>query len=253
MHILGIDIGGTGIKGAIVDIEKGELVTERHRILTPESGKPQPMAETVKAIVEHFDWRGPVGCGFPAAVRQGIVLTAANIHKSWIGTNAETLFGEMTGCPVKVINDADAAGLAEMTFGAGKGRMDVVLLITIGTGLGTVLFTEGKLLPNAELGHIEIDGKDAELNASDAARKRDKLTWKKWGKRFNTYLTRLEALLWPDLIILGGGTAKNFDDFAPYLSVQTPVVVAEFLNEAGIVGAALAGGLSVGPAAPDEK
>ena len=240
MQILGIDIGGTGIKGAVVDVEKGELATDRFRIPTPENGKPRPIAQTVKDIVNHFEWSGPVGCGFPAAVRQGVVLTAANIHKSWIGVNAEALFSEACGCPFKVINDADAAGLAEMGFGAGKGHEGVVLLVTIGTGLGTVLFTGGKLLPNAELGHIEIERLDAEVRASDAARKREKLSWKKWGRRFNTYLSRLEALVWPDLIILGGGTVKNFDDFAPYLKVQTPVVVAEFLNEAGIVGAALA-------------
>lgn len=240
MQILGIDIGGSGIKGAVVDVENGSLVTERYRLPTPENGKPRSIAKTVKEVVDHFEWRGPVGCGFPAAVRQGIVLTAANIHKSWIGVNAEALFSETTGCPFKVVNDADVAGLAEMTFGAGKGHPGVVLLITIGTGLGTVLFTNGQLLPNAELGHIEIDGQDAELRASDAARKREKLSWKRWGKRFNRYLSRLEALLWPDLIILGGGAAKNFEDFAPYLKVQTPVVVAQFLNEAGIVGAALA-------------
>ena len=240
MQILGVDIGGTGIKGAIVDINKGELLTERYRILTPPSGKPRPMAKTVKEIVDHFQWNGPIGCGFPAAVRQGMILTAANIHKIWIGTNVESLFAEVTGCPVKVINDADAAGLAEMTFGAGKDYTGVVLLITIGTGLGTVLFTNGQLLPNAELGHIEIDGLDAEWKASDAARKRDKLSWTKWGKRFNTYLSHLEALVWPDLIILGGGSAKKFDKFSDCLKIQTPVVVAEFLNEAGIVGGALA-------------
>lgn len=249
MQILGIDIGGTGIKGAVVDVEKGELVTERFRILTPETGKPRPIAQTVKEIVTHFAWSGPVGCGFPAAVRQGVVLTAANIHKSWIGVNVDTLFSDTCGCPFKVINDADAAGLAEMAFGAGKGHNGVVLLVTIGTGLGTVLFTEGKLLPNAELGHIEIECLDAEVRASDAARKREKLSWKKWGRRFNTYLSRLEALVWPDLIILGGGTVKNFDDFSPYLKVKTPVVVAEFLNEAGIVGAALSA-KSLAPSAP---
>jgi polyphosphate glucokinase len=240
MQILGVDIGGTGIKGAVVDTDNGELLTDRYRLLTPESGKPQPIADTVKQVVDHFRWEGPVGCGFPAAVRHGIVLTAANIHKSWIGVNVEALFAEVTGCRFKVANDADVAGLAEMQFGAGKDFKGVVLLVTIGTGLGTVLFTNGQLLPNAELGHIEIDGKDAELRASDAARKRDRLSWKKWGKRFDTYLGRLEALLWPDLIILGGGTAKNYHKFAPYLKRQTPIVVAEFLNEAGIVGAALA-------------
>jgi polyphosphate glucokinase len=240
MEILGVDIGGTGIKGAVVDIERGELVTERFRLLTPEGGKPKAIAKTVKKVVDHFGWKGPVGAGFPAAVRQGIVLTAANIHKSWIGVDVDQLFHEKTGCPFKVANDADVAGLAEMAFGAGKGHKGVVLLVTIGTGLGTVLFTNGQLLPNAELGHIEIDGEDAELRAADSARKREKLSWKKWGKRFNIYLSTLEALLWPDLIILGGGAAKKFDRYGEYIKIGTPVVVAEFLNEAGIVGAALA-------------
>ena len=230
MQILGVDIGGTGIKGAVVETDNGEMLTERHRILTPQSGKPRPIANTVKEIVDHFQWTGPIGCGFPAAIRQGVVLTASNIHKTWIGTNVESLFTETTGCLVKVINDADAAGLAEMTFGAGKDHEGVVLLITIGTGLGTVLFTKGQLLPNAELGHIEIECLDAEKKASDAARKREKLSWKQWGKRFNTYLSHLEALLWPDLIILGGGSAKKYDRFSEYIKIQTPVVVAEFLN-----------------------
>jgi polyphosphate glucokinase len=171
---------------------------------------------------------------------QGVAHTAANIHKSWIGTDVATLFAKATACKVNVINDADAAGVAEMAFGAGKGRPGVVLLVTIGTGLGTVLFSNGQLVPNMELGHIEIDCMDAELNASDAARKRDNLSWKKWGIRFNTYLTSLEKLVWPDLIILGGGTVKEQDKFMPYLTVKAEVVTALFGNGAGIVGAALA-------------
>jgi polyphosphate glucokinase len=241
MQVLGIDIGGSGIKGAPVNVEKGEMLTERYRIPTPQPAKPKPVAKTVAKIARHFDWDGPIGCGFPAVVRQGITRTAANIHDKWIGANAAARFSKATGCPVKVINDADAAGLAEMTFGAGHGRMGVVLMVTIGTGLGTSLFTNGILLPNSELGHILIYGEDAESLASDAARQRDNLSWKRWGKRLDTYLCRLERLIWPDLIILGGGVSKKHKKFVPYLNVQAEIVIAEALNEAGIIGAALAG------------
>jgi polyphosphate glucokinase len=241
MHVLGIDIGGSGIKGAPVDVKKGVMLTERYRIPTPQPAKPKSVAKTVAEIAKHFEWEGPIGCGFPAVVQHGITRTAANVDDKWIGTDAAALFRKATGCPVKVINDADAAGLAEMTFGAGQGRMGVVLLVTIGTGLGTSLFTDGILLPNTELGHIEIDCKDAELLASDAARKRDDLSWKKWGKHLDTYLDRLENLIWPDLIILGGGVSKRHDKFAPYLTVKAEIVIAETFNEAGIIGAALAG------------
>ncbi len=239
MQVLGIDIGGTGIKGAPVDIEKGILLAERFRLETPSSGKPNPIAKTVAEVVKHFDWQGPVGCGFPAVLRNGVAYSAANIHKSWLGVNANELFSRETGCPTRVLNDADVAGLAEMAFGAGKGRLGVVLLVTIGTGLGTAIFTNGYLVPNSELGHIEIDGQDAEVMASDAARKRDQMSWKTWGKHFNKFLTSLEKLVWPDLIILGGGAVKKLENFAPFLTTQAEVVPAQFLNEAGIVGAAL--------------
>jgi len=240
MEILGIDIGGSGIKGAPVFTETGILLAPRHRIPTPQPAKPRPVANIVMEVTDHFNWQRPVGCGFPAAIRGGVALTAANIHKKWVGFNVAELFSKTTGCPVCVINDADAAGLAEMEFGTGKGRSGVVIIVTIGTGLGTALFTDGKLLPNAELGHIEINGKDAELHASDAARKRDKLSWKVWAKRFNKYLLMLEKLLWPDLFILGGGVSKKYDQFLPYLTVEAEVLPAKFLNNAGIVGAALA-------------
>ena len=241
MHVLGIDIGGSGIKGAPVDTLTGALLAPRLRIPTPDPSKPQKIAQVILELAQKFDWKGPVGCGFPAAMRQGTALTAANIHKKWLGADAETLFSKTTGLPVRVVNDADAAGLAEMTFGAGRGQNGVVVIVTIGTGLGTAVFTGGKLLPNTELGHIEMNGKDAEQQASDAARKRDKLSWKRWGARFNQYLGRLEYLLWPDLFILGGGVSKEFEKFIPYLTVGCPVVPAQMLNEAGIVGAALAG------------
>ena len=239
MQILGIDIGGTGIKGALVDTETGALLASRHRIPTPEGAKPRPVARVVGELAAHFGWQGPVGCGFPAVVRQGVIYTAANIHKSWIGTNVEALFTEAAKCPTHVLNDADAAGLAEMAFGAGKDQKGLILMVTIGTGLGTVLFTDGHLVPNLELGHIEIKGEDAEVRATDVARKRDKLSWKQWAKRFDLYLTTLEKLLWPDMIILGGGVIKKYEEFAPYLTVKAKVVPAQFLNDAGIVGAAL--------------
>ncbi len=241
MQVLGIDIGGSGIKGAPVDIENGDMLAERYRIPTPQPAKPKPVARTITEIARFFDWQGPIGCGFPAPVQRGITRTAANVHDRWIGMNAEALFSKATGCPVKVINDADAAGLAEMAFGVGRGWKGVVLLVTIGTGLGTSLFTDGVLLPNTELGHIEIEGKDAELLASGAARKRGNLSWKKWGKQLDRYLNRLEQLVWPDLIILGGGVSKKHEKFAPYLTVQAEIVPAQTLNEAGIIGAALAG------------
>lgn len=240
MEILGIDVGGSGIKGAPVNIKKGELLTPRHRIPTPQPSKPKAVAEVVGEIAEHFNWKGPIGAGFPAPIQHGIARTAANIHDSWINTNAAKLYTKATGCPVTVVNDADAAGMAEMSFGAGKGRNGVVLLVTIGTGLGTSVFIDGHLLPNTEFGHIEIDCDDAELHASDAARKENDLSWKKWASQFDTFLLRMEALIWPDLIILGGGVSKKHEKFIPHLTVRAEVVPAKTLNEAGIIGAALA-------------
>lgn len=241
MEILGVDVGGSGMKGAPVDTETGALLAPRFRIPTPKSGKPRPMARVMAQIVEHFEWQGPIGAGFPAPLHDGVVLAAANIHKDWIGTNAEEIFAEAAGCPVRVINDADAAGLAEMIFGAGKDHPGVVLIVTVGTGLGTAVFTNGHLVPNTEFGHIEIKGKDAELQASDAARKRGNLSWKKWGKRFNRYLLTMERLIWPDLIILGGGAVKKADKFMHWIDeMQAEIVPAQLLNEAGIVGAAMA-------------
>jgi polyphosphate glucokinase len=240
LEVFGIDIGGTGIKGAPVDMETGALRSERLRIPTPSGAKPRPVAEVVGEIVKQFDWHGPVGVGFPAVVRNGIVRSAANIHPKWIGTQIETLLSETTGCPVCVINDADAAGLAEMAFGAGKGHQGVVLVATIGTGIGTALFTNGCLLPHTEFGHIEINGVDAEKRASDITRKLEKLSWKKWALRSDEYLHTLEQLIWPDLIILGGGVIKNHEKFLPLLTVEAEVLPAMLLNDAGIVGAALA-------------
>ncbi len=240
MLILGVDIGGSGIKGAIVDTVKGELVTERHRIETPQPATPEAIAAALAQLVIHFNWHGPVGCGFPAAIQHGIARTAANISPSFIGVNIDKLFSEATKCPCYSLNDADAAGMAEIHFGEGAGQSGVVLLITIGTGLGTVFFTDGKLLPNTELGHLYLkNGKKAEHYASDAIRKHEDLSWKHWGKRFNIYLTLMEELFWPDLIILGGGASKKLDKFKGKITVEAPVKPAAFLNQAGIVGAAL--------------
>ena len=240
MHILGVDIGGSGIKGAIVDTVKGELVTERYRIETPQPATPEAIAAALAQLVIHFNWHGPVGCGFPAAIQHGIARSAANISSSFIGTHIDKLFSEATKCPCYSLNDADAAGMAEIHFGEGAGHAGVVLLITIGTGLGTVFFIDGKLLPNTELGHLYLkNGKKAENYASDAVRKNEDLDWKRWGNRFNKYLTLMEKLFWPDLIILGGGASKQFDKFKGQITVEAPVKPAAFLNQAGIVGAAL--------------
>lgn len=241
MKVLGIDIGGSAIKGAIVDTEKGEILSEKVRIKTPTGARPEPMIEIIAEITSGHDWKGPIGCGYPGVVLHGTTLSAANVSKKWIGFEAAKRIAEATGCPVCVVNDADAAGLAEMRFGAGRDRGGVVIMVTIGTGLGTALFTEGHLLPNAELGHIEIDGVDAESRASDAARKREKLSWKEWGKRFNRYLNTLHFLFTPDLFILGGGTSNKYDLYRKFISVPTEVMTAQMLNDAGIVGAGLAG------------
>jgi polyphosphate glucokinase len=240
MQVLGLDIGGSGIKGAVVDSVRGELVTERYRLPTPQPAAPEPMIESMVEVIRRFDWHGPVGCGFPGAVKDGVICTAANVSKKWIGLNLRQALHDATRCDVVALNDADAAGLAEMRFGAGYGQRGVVLVITLGTGIGTALFVNGHLLPNTELGHIEIRGREAEDWAAAAVRKQAGLSWKKWGKRVDKYLAAMEQLFWPDLIIIGGGASKRHDKFFPYFSIQTRVVPAEMRNEAGIVGAALA-------------
>ncbi|WP_305908117.1 polyphosphate--glucose phosphotransferase [Methylomarinum sp. Ch1-1] len=240
MHILGVDVGGSGIKGAIVDTETGEFVGERHRIATPKPATPEAVAAVIAQLVNHFNWEGPVGCGFPASIQHGVARTAANLSSSFIGANIDALFSDVTKCSCFNLNDADAAGIAEMNFGGGVGQSGVVLLITIGTGLGTAFFSDGVLLPNTELGHLYLpNGKKGEHFASDAVRKSEDLGWKSWGKRFDKYLQQMEALFWPDLIILGGGASKKFDKFKHQISINTPVKPAELLNQAGIVGAAL--------------
>ena len=240
MEILGIDVGGSGIKGAPVDITTGKLLEKRHRIPTPRPSTPKAVAKTIKKVCRYFDWEGPVGCGFPSVIQGGRVQTAANIDSSWIGCPGEEIIAQETGLPVRLINDADAAGLAEVRFGAGKGHQGVVILVTIGTGLGTALFVNGKLVPNTEFGHMELRGREAETWASDFTRQYQMLTWKKWGRRFNIYLNELEKLFWPDLFILGGGVSKKFDRFSSYLHTRAEIRPATMRNEAGIIGAALA-------------
>ena len=216
MEIMGIDVGGTGIKGFPVNIDTGELLDDRFRLPTPEKARPNDVAETVASVVKHFNWNGPVGVGFPGVVRAGTLYTAANIHQSWIGTNAEKLFSETTGCPIFVINDADAAGVAEMKFGVGQERSKgVVIMITIGTGLGTALFIDGRLVPNTELGHIEIRGKDAEARASDAVRQKKDLSWEEWGGKFNEYLNRMEKSLLAGPVHSGGWRQQGVVEILP--------------------------------------
>lgn len=241
MDLLGIDIGGSGIKGAPVDLTAGVLKTERLHIPTPQPATPAAVADSVAAIANHFNWTGPIGCGLPSAVTSGVVQTAANIDQSWIGINAGQMFSEATRCPTTVINDADAAGLAEMRFGIGAGRSGTVIMITIGTGLGSAIFQDGVLLPNTELGHLILDnGEIAEKYASAAARNKEGLSFERWAKRFDHYLKYLQELFWPDLFIVGGGLSNKHDKFLPLLTVNTEVKPAHLYNDAGIVGAALA-------------
>lgn len=239
MLVLGIDVGGSGIKGAPVDTDTGKLLAERVRIKTPKKAEPKPVGEVVVEIAKSFNWTGPVGIGFPAPIKSGVAMMAANVSEKWVGTNADELFTKMTGCDCTMINDADAAGLAEMKFGAGMGQMGTVIMITLGTGIGSAIFYHGNLLPNTEFGHVEVHGREAESRASDAARQRDELSWKKYAKRLNLYLMTMEKLFWPDLFIIGGGISKTSEKYIPQLKIKTPIVTAKLLNEAGIVGAAL--------------
>lgn len=240
MKALGIDIGGTGIKGAIVDTKKGALVTDRMRIPTPEQSTPEAVSEVIVELTKHFEWDGPIGCTFPGVVQGGVVHTAANVDHSWIGADAASLFSKATGSPVTVVNDADAAGLAEVRFGAAKGREGVVFMITLGTGIGSALVHDGDLVPNTELGHLWLRGDDAEKWAAASVRERLELDWDEWAARVDDYLRLVEALFWPDLFVIGGGVSKKADKFLPKLTCRTEVVAAELHNEAGIVGAALA-------------
>jgi polyphosphate glucokinase len=246
MEILGIDVGATGIKSAIVETATGELLSERHRIVTPHPATPEAVAEAVNDLLRHHRWTGPTGMGFPAAIQHGVARTAANIDPSFIGLPVSDYFSGGTGCPFFVANDADVAGIAEMRFGAGKDQHGVVLIVTLGTGIGTALFSGGHLLPNTELGHIFLEnGQQSERYASEAVRITQGLGWQDWGERLNLYLVAMENLLWPDLIVLGGGVSDKLQHYSPMLMTRAPIVAARFLNRAGIIGAALFAGESL--------
>jgi len=239
-HAFGIDFGGTGIKGAPVDLEKGEFSEERFRVRTPDKSTPEAVAELFKVVLEQFpDHQGSVGVTVPGVVRHGVVRTAANIDKSWIGTDADKFLSKETGRKVRAINDADAAGLAEVRYGAAKGHDGLVVVTTLGTGIGTALVYDGVLIPNTELGHLEINGRDAETEAANSARERENLSWKDWAKRVEQYFRSLEKLVSPDLIVVGGGVSKHHAEFLPLIDIDTKIVPAELRNNAGAVGAAL--------------
>ena len=238
--VLGIDIGGTGVKAAPVDVATGRLLAERVKLPTPSPAVPDQVAHVIGQLIDHFGWSGPVGITFPGVVSGGIIRTAANLDRAWIGIDAVRFFGDATRQPVTVLNDADAAGLAEMRFGSGKGQQGTVLMLTFGTGIGSALFYNDVLVPNTEFGHIEIHGKDAEARASERAREEGDLSWEKWADRVDTYLDKMEALLSPDLFIIGGGISRKSDKFLPRLTLHARVVPAALHNDAGIVGAAMA-------------
>lgn len=240
MELLGIDIGGSGIKGATVDVTTGRLTRQRRKILTPQPSTPDAVSEVVAALVQHFEWTGPMGCTVPSVVRHGIVYSAANIDKAWIGTDGGKLLAAATGLEVTLLNDADAAGIAEMTFGVGRDREGVVFILTFGTGIGSAVFVDGRLHPNTELGHLEFKGMEAEDYAAARIREDENLSYKQWGKRVNEYLQHLEMIFSPDLFVIGGGVSRKMDRFSQHLTLETPVVPAHLRNEAGIVGAALA-------------
>jgi polyphosphate glucokinase len=236
----GVDIGGSGIKGAIVDLEKGDLATERVKYLTPHPSTPEAVADVVARLVREAGWSGELGATFPAVIKNGVARSAANVDKSWIGTDVDKVFTDITGCDVTVLNDADAAGIAEARFGAAKGVEGVVILLTFGTGIGSALLLDGQLVPNTELGHVELDGGDAEKRASSAAKDNEGLSYKQWAKRVQRYLSHVEKLFTPDLFVVGGGVSKNSDKWVPLLDLNTPIRPAQLLNNAGIVGAAMA-------------
>jgi len=251
MRALGIDIGGSGIKAAPVDVETGKLLADRQKIETPRPALPDAVASVVKELVTAFSWSGMVGITFPGVVTDGVTRTAANLNPAWIGLDAASLFEEATNNPVRVLNDADAAGMAEMTFGAGVGELGSVLMLTFGTGIGSALFTRGILVPNTEFGHIEIRGQDAEKRASERAKELHDLSWGKWAGRVDEYLQHIERLLSPSLIIVGGGISKQADKWVPRLTgIRARIVPAAMHNDAGIVGAAMATGSESAPDAP---
>ncbi|MFE9563171.1 polyphosphate--glucose phosphotransferase [Streptomyces sp. NPDC006487] len=242
MEIFGVDIGGSGIKGAPVDLDRGDLAQARHKVLTPQPATPDGVAGCVVEVVRHFGWEGPVGVTFPGVVTGGVTRSAANMDKAWVGVDtAALLSSRLDGCPVTVLNDADAAGVAEMAYGAGRGVDGTVILLTLGTGIGSALFTGGRLVPNTELGHLELKGHDAETRASVKAKEDGELTWEHWARRVGKYLAHVEMLFSPDLFIIGGGVSRKPEKFLPLIEgVRARIVPAELQNNAGIVGAAMA-------------
>ena len=246
MAILGIDIGGSGVKGAPVDTVRGELLAERYRVPTPQPSDVHHVVEAAAEVAGQFDDFDRVGITFPGVVVDGIVRTAANVDKSWIDAPAAELFGERLGKPVSVLNDADAAGVAEIAFGAGRAQRGLTIMLTFGTGIGSALFLDGTLIPNTEFGHLEIDGRDAEQRASDRIREEEDLSWERWAGRVETYLRHVEALLSPRLFIIGGGVSKKSDRFFPMINIRTPMVPATLLNEAGMIGAAITAAQAAG-------
>ncbi|MEV7522363.1 polyphosphate--glucose phosphotransferase [Streptomyces sp. NPDC091371] len=242
MQIMGVDIGGSGIKGAPVDLARGDLAQERHKVLTPQPATPEGVAGCVAEVVRAFSWSGPVGVTFPGVVTGGITRSAANVDKGWLGVDAAALLSrELGGLPVTVLNDADAAGVAEMTYGAGRDRSGTVILLTLGTGIGSALFTDGRLVPNSELGHLELKGHDAETRASVKAKEDGDLSWERWAHRLQKYLAHVEMLFSPDLFILGGGVSRKPEKFLPLIEgIRAEIVPAKLQNNAGIVGAAMA-------------
>lgn len=245
-HVLGIDIGGSGVKAAPVDTVTGQLVADRQKLDTPRPATPDAVMGVVTELVKSFGWTGKAGITFPGVVIGGTIRTAANLDPKWIGVDGATAFGQATGLSVTLLNDADAAGVAEMKFGAGKGEVGTVLMLTLGTGIGSALFIDGVLVPNTEFGHIQIRGKDAEKRASEHAREAADLSWGHWAERVDEYLEHMEALLSPNLIIIGGGISKKSGKFLPKLTgLQARVVPAGMLNDAGIVGAAMAADVGI--------
>ncbi|MEU9604842.1 polyphosphate--glucose phosphotransferase [Streptomyces sp. NPDC048057] len=242
MNVFGVDIGGSGIKGAPVDLDAGDLAQERHKVLTPHPATPDAVADGVAEVVQHFGWTGPVGITFPGVVTGGVTRTAANVDKGWIDVDAAKLLSSrLDGSAVTVLNDADAAGVAEMTFGAGRGRGGTVMLLTFGTGIGSALFVDGRLVPNTELGHLELHGRDAETHASTKAKEDADLSWPHWARRVQKYLAHVEMLFSPELFVIGGGVSRKAEKFLPLIEgVRAEIVPAQLQNNAGIVGAAMA-------------
>ncbi|MBS1157465.1 MAG: hypothetical protein H6R07_3389 [Proteobacteria bacterium] len=238
--VLGIDIGGSGIKGAPVDIATGALLAERVKLETPQPATPEAVAQTVQELVAHFSWQGPIGCTFPAIVHHGVTLSAANVDKSWIGASAQQILADAVGQPLLLLNDADAAGLAEVTFGAAKGVAGTVIVLTLGTGIGSALIVDGRLVPNTEFGHLQLKGAAAEKYCSAKIKDEQDLKWKEYAQRLNEYLNHVELLFSPDLIIIGGGISRKHEKFLPELKLRARVLPAALRNDAGIVGAALA-------------